>query len=297
MVADDAEGRKARRRWPSTKHASEHASARRMTTKNGAGYREGAQPHQQAAEHEDTNGYQKSWSRPAIALVALLTVQPFIIGVAIAIAPEPANVSWWPSKQYSWTDVVLVGITFLYLVVTGIYAAISYCQWGVLRATLEETKKSNTLALRAWVLAERIKVVNLTAHPPNPAVRLKIRNFGKLPATNWARSHEFLVNNSLLVDPPPKHGPIRERPGGGVIASNGRYTTALLLDSPDGVLRSQIDAVLNGSAEGIVWLVIRFAYTAALKSEGDSSYCWRFFRGQDGKVHAVEHPIHGFGVF
>jgi len=45
---------------------------------------------------------------------------------------------------------------------------------------------------------------------------------------------------------------------------------------PDDIPDDWLTRVANGEKVGALWLVVRYSYTDALKSCGDSPYCWMY---------------------
>jgi len=189
------------------------------------------------------------------------------------------------SKRTSFTDWALVALT-------GAYAIVSVVQWWKMRQSLEETRKSNHLTLRAWVMAEGIKIANLSLTPGVTAVRIRVRNNGKLPAIKWARRHEFLVRypgESLLVDPLAYFEPVGWR----TIAAGASHVTSLIL--PTDFTPEQLAEIKHGKA--FLWLVMRFTYTDTIGSKGSSAYCWRYEHQTSGKLPRFEEsPMPGYDV-
>jgi hypothetical protein len=119
-----------------------------------------------------------------------------------------------------------------------------------------------------------------------------VRNQGKLPATNVSRKFEFLSMPSSdplhLIKPPPP--PTRPLTGGRILPSGG--TAEYRLEGKD----FQFNKAL-----GAYWLVVRFSYTDAIDSVGESAYCWRFRQESSDDVliwnlEAFPSPLPGFTV-
>lgn len=226
---------------------------------------------------------------------ALLLIQAgLIFGVlpAGAIGAEPSKSNWWPTKQYSWTDAILAVTTFALLLATIAYAVVSFRQWGVLRETLEETRRANNMTLRAWLLVEKIEVRRLSTVEPGSfidrPIRVTVRNYGKLPALSVSRFFELI---------PPKSGWPRQPPkatgtGNRAIAAGESHTFPLPVD----VLSAE-EIAEREQHQGVLFLTVRFTYTDALgETKGDSSYCWFYSHAEDGSPKFVDFPMSGFGV-
>lgn len=229
---------------------------------------EGASEEQASRAHKYQDSHQVSRRWPAgtvpVALLALL----FLAGRVWAIDSDPVKSSWWPTQPHSWTDLVLVGITALYLIVTAVYAATSYAQWHVLRDTLSETQRSNNLNLRAWMVIDRISPTYVAA--PGPTVLLlitgRIKNVGRLPAfkvqtaqrgkllapgVSVESSDEFGPSQGLVYDSQPMFGGGQSHP----------------FDFPiKNLSLEQIEAIVTGTVA--LWLQVDIAYTDPIKSEG-----------------------------
>ena len=182
---------------------------------------------------------------------------------------------------------MLVAITAIYCIVTAAYVVISRLEWTVLKDALDESRRANALTLRAWVLAERVEVPSFDFET---AILIKTRNYGKLPATGAARQYEFLLRGAPLPFNPPGNPDARAM---GLIPAGGEHAFAVHLPNmPD----DQLARIARGE-EGVLMLTARITYTDALKTRGDSTYCWFFVPGTPTEpAHFVEFPLPKYGV-
>jgi hypothetical protein len=137
-----------------------------------------ARPDQKIGAQERAYRGQKTGSRPApVILAAFFLGSQILFALAGLASANSGKSDWWPTKQYSWTDVLLVLITFVYVVATAGYVVISRRQWRVLRDTLSLTANTQ----RAWLFVDKVDHFRPIADQESPAL-VRIRNTGKLPA-------------------------------------------------------------------------------------------------------------------
>lgn len=166
--------------------------------------------------------------------------------------------------------------------VAGIQAIVSYWQWGVLRDTLNETKQSNALTLRAWLLVEHIETPDLSAEGvANKKVLVTVRNFGKLPATDVTKHEGFEV--SKIISGSQQLLPDFELTGWRTIGAGQSFTFRLHLEEIPDVM-----AEIAAAGSGVLMLRVRFKYRDAIKTNGDTSHA--AFYSSTPDPHFVEWP-------
>lgn len=221
------------------------------------------------------------------------------IFISFAVPIIDARVpGWWqfpqPAGNTSWGEIAIAALTFLFFIA-------AMLQWGVTRtvarltaASLEETRRSNELTLRAWVLVERIHVTkSLGAVQPGSfidrPIRVTIRNYGKLPALQVTRLYELIPPGAGFPSHPP---PIPGTPGNRILAAGESHTFPLPIG--DTFSSQELDEIERGN--GVLMLTARFTYTDALTTTGDSSYCWFYSPNHSEGRRFVYFPLPRFGV-
>jgi hypothetical protein len=215
---------------------------------------------------EDQN--QQPAGRAAVLILGsvLFLVQVGLIAGVLPAggATEAGKSDWWPCKQYSYTDVILAIATSAYLLATIAYVLISFHQWRVLRAALDETRRSNELTLRAWLFVESIELEGgvLT---DDASIAVTVKNYGKLPAIRVARYPKIYVQPNTPVPEVPDG----EAAGWRVIAAGATHTFRFGFDD---VPPEQIPGIAQGQPP--LFFVLRLRYTDDLNSQGNQPYSW-----------------------
>jgi hypothetical protein len=220
--------------------------------------------------------------RANVAVVACVGVMLLLVQVGLifgvlpagAIGAEPGKSDWWPTKQYSWTDVILAFTTFALLLATIVYAVVSFHQWRVLRETLAETRRANELSLRAWLVVEEVDLRKITTvDAPTFFLEIHVKNIGRVPAIN--------VDVTLIpeIRPVPEKPPAAISPysPGGVIAPSQTRAFPFLVTN---ITLDLLSHLRSGRLNLFLDFAVTATYSDVLDSRGETiqgaHYAWPF---------------------
>jgi hypothetical protein len=130
-----------------------------------------------------------------------------------------------------------------------------------MRESLEETRRANALTLRAWVLVDKVTLLEFTEDEFVVAVRVK--NYGKIPAAKIAVFRDFDFPGSLLPNIPAAF----DVEIGRTIGAGRRYTYKLRMDEPAPEMLNDIAA-----GRGLLTLAMRLTYMDALITSGGAPH-------------------------
>ena len=228
--------------------------------------------------HEN-EGRQRLSGRPAVSLLAaiLLVVQLGLIFAGSTVAADidsSKEYLWPPSKRSSYTEWVLVVITFTYVVATVIYIVIAGRQLGETKRSndrmFNEIKRANSLTLRAWVL---VPSVDLSPNPDAQNERMvlvNVHNAGKLPATSVSIAIEPRVGRSAIPGFTVSPG---LDPEGVVIAPEERPVFRFIITAES---EDHMRSILAGDFN----VIARVEYTDPIETQGaKTAQCFIYLSG------------------